>query len=140
MSESVRKVIAGVVTVALAAIVLIGVVIGDPTPQDRVQAIGSSIKCPVCQGEAIADSPAETAVVMMEIVAEKVEEGLNDDQIYEFFRVRYGDGILLDPPFEGRTLLLWLLPAAALGVGVFMILGRRQKPVAVVDSEPGEDS
>ncbi len=138
MSEGVRKVITGVVTVALAAIVLVGIVVGDPTPQDRAQAIGSSIKCPVCQGEAIADSPSETATAMMEVVAEKVDEGLTDDQIFEFFRARYGDGILLDPPFGGRTLVLWLLPVAAVGAGVFMILGRRQKPVPVVDSEPGE--
>jgi cytochrome c-type biogenesis protein CcmH len=125
-----RKLVAGVVTVALAAIVAVGVAIGDPTPQDRARALGSSIKCPVCQGEAIADSPSETATAMMEVVAEKVDEGLSDDQIFEYFRVRYGDGILLDPPFRGRTLLLWLLPVAAVGVGVFMILGRRQSSPA----------
>ena len=140
MSDGVRKLIAGAITVALAAIVLVGVVMGDPTPRDRVQALGSSIKCPVCQGEAIADSPSETSTAMMEVVAEKVDEGLTDDQIFEFFQARYGDGILLDPRFEARTLLLWLLPAAAVGVGVFMILGRRQKPVPAVESESGEDT
>jgi cytochrome c-type biogenesis protein CcmH len=128
MSERARKIMAGLITVGLAAIVVVGVAIGDSTPQDRVRAIGSSIKCPVCQGEAIADSPSETATAMMEVVAEKVDEGLSDDQIFEYFRVRYGDGILLDPPFRGRTLLLWLLPFVAVGVGVFMILGRRQSP------------
>ena len=127
MPERWRKMLAGLITVVLAAIVVVGVAVGDPTPQDRVQALGSSIKCPVCQGEAIADSPSETAEAMMEVVAEKVNEGLSDDEIYEFFRVRYGDGILLDPPFRGRTLLLWLLPVGAVGAGVFMILGRRQK-------------
>ena len=140
MSEQIRKVIAGLVTVALAAIVLVGIVIGDATPQDRVQALGSSIKCPVCQGEAIADSPSETATAMMEVVAEKVDEGLSDDQIFEFFRARYGDGILLDPPFGGRTLALWLLPVAAVGAGVFMILGRRQRPTVASSSDSGEQS
>lgn len=138
MSDQIRKVTAGLVTVALAAIVLVGVVIGDPTPQDRVQALGSSIKCPVCQGEAIADSPSETATAMMEVVAEKVEEGLSDDQIFEFFRARYGDGILLDPAFEARTVLLWLLPLAAVAAGVFMILGRRQRPLVGSGEESGE--
>jgi cytochrome c-type biogenesis protein CcmH len=138
LSDQIRKVIAGLVTVALAVVVLVGIVVGDPTPQDRVQAIGSSIKCPVCQGEAIADSPSETATAMMEVVAEKVDEGLTDDQIFEFFRARYGDGILLDPPFGGRTLLLWLLPVAAVGAGVFMILGRRQRPQAPSGTEPEE--
>ena len=76
----------------------------------------------------------------MEVVAEKVDEGLTNDQVFDFFQARYGDGILLDPPFGGRTLVLWLLPVAAVGAGVFMILGRRQKPVARAESEPGEDT
>lgn len=129
MSDGLRKIAAGLITVALAAIVVVGIAIGDPTPQDRVKALGSSIKCPVCQGEAIADSPSETATAMMEVVAEKVDEGLSDEQIFEYFRLRYGDGILLDPPFRGRTLLLWLLPVGAVGVGVLMILGRRHVQV-----------
>ena len=126
MSDGVRRALAGLITLGLAAIVVVGIAVGDPTPQDRVQALGSRIKCPVCQGEAIADSPSETATAMMEVVAEQVDQGRADDEIFEYFRVRYGDGILLDPPFRGRTLLLWLLPVAALGVGVVMILGRRQ--------------
>ncbi|NNC92750.1 MAG: cytochrome c-type biogenesis protein CcmH [Acidimicrobiia bacterium] len=135
MSEQLRKVVAGLVTVALAAVVVVGIAVGDPNPQDRVQAIGSNIKCPVCQGEAIADSPSETSTAMMEVVAEKVSEGLTDDQIYEFFRVRYGDGILLDPQFSVRTLALWLLPAAAIGAGVLMILGRRQQTATATGNE-----
>jgi len=128
MSEGVRKALAGILTLALVAIVVVGIAIGDPTPQNRVQALGSRIKCPVCQGEAIADSPSETAAAMMEVVAEQVEQGQTDDQILEYFRARYGEGILLDPPFGGRTLVLWLLPLAAVAAGVRMILGRRQRP------------
>ncbi len=140
MSDGVRKTVAGLVTLALVVIVVVGVAIGDPTPQDRVRALGSSIKCPVCQGEAIADSPSTTATAMMEIVAEQVAEGKSDDQIFEYFRARYGDGILLDPPFQGRTLVLWLLPVAAVATGVFMILGRRQSPTvtAPAGDEPEE--
>ena len=138
MPEGMRKILAGVVTIGLAVIVVVGIAIGDSTPQDRVRALGSSIKCPVCQGEAIADSPSETATAMMEVVAEKVDEGLSDDQVYEYFRARYGDGIILDPPFRGRTLLLWLLPVVAVVVGVFMILGRRQSPAP--PSEPATNT
>jgi cytochrome c-type biogenesis protein CcmH len=137
MTERVRRATAGLFTVALAAVVVVGIIAGDPTPQDRVQALGSRIKCPVCQGEAIADSPSETAEAMMQVVAEKVDEGLTDGEIYEFFRVRYGDGILLDPPFNSRTVLLWLLPVGAVAVGVFMILGRRQS-AAPAEPVPGD--
>ncbi len=142
MTEGVRKVVAGLVTVGLAVIVVVGIVIGDSTPQDRVRALGSSIKCPVCQGEAIADSPSETATAMMDVVGEKVDEGLTDDEIFEYFQARYGDGILLDPPFRGRTLALWLLPVVAVVVGVFMILGRRQSPAPPLTptTEAGEES
>jgi cytochrome c-type biogenesis protein CcmH len=135
VSEGLRKIVAGVITAGLAVVVLVGVVIGDSTGQDRVQALGSSIKCPVCQGEAIADSPSETANAMMDVVAEKVDEGLSDDQIFEYFRARYGDGILLDPRFEAKTFLLWLLPVAAVAAGVIMILRRRQAPVATAPPE-----
>jgi cytochrome c-type biogenesis protein CcmH len=141
MNEGVRKIVAGVFTAGLAVIVLVGIVIGDSTPQDRVQALGSSIKCPVCQGEAIADSPSETATAMMDVVAEKVDEGLTDGQVFDYFRTRYGDGIILDPPFGGRTLALWLLPVAAVVVGVFMILGRRQSPTPpLASTEPGGEA
>ena len=69
MSEKARRWIAGVVTVALAVVVVAGLIIGEDTEQDRVRALGTRIKCPVCQGESIADSPSETATAMLEIVA-----------------------------------------------------------------------
>lgn len=127
MSDGVRRWAAGIITVALAAVVVAGIVIGEDSEGDRVRALGSRIKCPVCQGEAIADSPSETATAMMDVVAERVAAGQSDEQIVDYFTARYGDGILLDPPFAGRTLLLWLLPLAALAGGVVMILRRRRK-------------
>jgi cytochrome c-type biogenesis protein CcmH len=115
-----------IVTAVFAAIVIAGFVIGDPRPQDRVASLGSSIMCPVCQGEAIVDSPSETARAMMEIVEEKVASGESDLQIFSYFRARYGDGIILDPPFSGKTLLVWLLPLLAVGVGIWLILSLRR--------------
>ncbi len=129
MGEQTRRLIGWAVTAALAAVVIVGFVLGDPTPADRVQAIGRSIMCPVCQGEAIADSPSETAEAMMAIVEEKVAAGETDQQIISYFQARYGEGILLDPPFSGKTLLVWLLPLVAVGGGVWMILTRRRTTV-----------
>lgn len=130
MDSKARSLIGWTVTLVLAAVVVIGLVMGDSAPQDRVDTLGSRIKCPVCQGEAIGDSPSETALAMVEIVKEKVAAGETDTQIVDYFTARYGDGILLDPPFAGRTLLVWLLPVAAVAGGVWMILTRRRKPVA----------
>jgi cytochrome c-type biogenesis protein CcmH len=131
VSERTRRWLGAALTLALAVVVVVGIAMGEPSQDDRVRSLGSRIKCPVCQGEAIVDSPSETARAMMEIVAERVEAGQSDQQIVDYFTDRYGDGILLDPPVGGRTLVLWLLPLVALGAGVLLILGRRKK------SEPG---
>jgi len=125
-----RRAVGWAVTAVLATIVIVGMVIGDDSPENRVASLGASIKCPVCQGEAILDSPSPTAEAMMEIVEEKVAAGESNEQIQAYFAARYGDGILLDPPFAGKTLLVWLLPVfAALG-GVWMILSRRRRTEA----------
>lgn len=126
MPESVRKILAWVVTLGLVAVVAWGFVAGEPTETDRVLALGARIKCPVCQGEAISESPSETAVAMMDVVAEKVDQGQTDEQIMAYFTDRFGDGIRLDPRFELRTMLLWLLPAAALVGGVALIATRKK--------------
>ncbi|MBU1226887.1 MAG: cytochrome c-type biogenesis protein CcmH [Actinobacteria bacterium] len=128
MSERARKIAAWVVTLGLVATVVWGFLAGEPTESDRVFALGARIKCPVCQGESIQESPSETAMAMLDVVAEKVEAGQTDEQILEYFTDRYGDGIRLDPRFEFRTMLLWLLPAAALIGGGLMIWSRRRRP------------
>ena len=129
MNSRGRTLIGSLVTVVLAAVVVTGLIMGDSSAQDRVDTLGSRIKCPVCQGEAIGDSPSETARAMVEIVKEKVAAGETDSQIVDYFTARYGDGILLDPPFAGRTLLVWLLPIGAVVGGIWMILSRRRQPV-----------
>ncbi|GBD84542.1 cytochrome c-type biogenesis protein CcmH precursor [bacterium BMS3Abin02] len=124
MSNRARQIIAGVITVALAAIVVAGLIAGDPTPEDRVDSLGQRIKCPVCQGVTIAESPSKTAQTMMEITREKVAAGWTDDQIIQYFEDRYNTAILVDPPFSGKTLLVWLLPLVALIAGVALILSK----------------
>ena len=100
MSEQIRRVVAGIVTVTLAAIVVFGLVAGEESESDRVGSLGSRIRCPVCQGEPISESPSETARTMMDIVGERVEAGDSDGEIIEYFRDRYGDWVVLDPPFR----------------------------------------
>ena len=133
MTDSVRKIIAGVVTIALAAVVVVGLIQGDRTDEDRARSIGSRVKCPVCQGVAIADSPSETARAMMDVVEERVADGWSDDQIIDYFSERYTDSIVIDPPFSGNTLLVWLLPALAVVAGIFMIFTRRKAPTPEPD-------
>ena len=120
-----------VVTAALAGVVVVGLIMGDNRTEDRVAALGAAIKCPVCQGEAIVDSPSETAAAMLDVLEEKVAEGLTDDQVFAYFTDRYGDSIRLDPRFSAQTLLLWVSPLIAVAGGIWMILSRRRRPEPV---------
>ncbi len=125
-----RRLAGSALTLAFAVIVVVGFVQGDPRPEDRVASLGASIKCPVCQGEAIIDSPSPTAEAMMEVVEQKVAAGETDRQIISYFQSRFGEGILLDPPLAGKTLAVWLLPALVAAGGVWMILSRRRAPAS----------
>ncbi len=125
-----RRLAGSALTLAFAVIVVVGFVQGDPRPEDRVASLGASIKCPVCQGEAIIDSPSPTAEAMMEVVEQKVAAGETDQQIISYFQSRFGEGILLDPPLAGKTLAVWLLPALVAAGGVWMILSRRRAPAS----------
>lgn len=136
MSGKTRQIIGWLVTAALVVVIVVGMIMGDTRDEDRVASLGASIKCPVCQGEAIVDSPSETAQAMVEVLEEKVAEGLSDEEIFDFFTARYGEGIRLDPRFNAQTLLLWVLPFVAVAAGVWMILSRRRRP----DLVPGGTS
>lgn len=129
MDSKARSLGGWAITAVLTAVIIVGLAMGDSAEADRVNDLGARIKCPVCQGEAIGDSPSETALAMMEIVEEKVAAGETDAQIVDFFTARYGNGILLDPPFAGSTLLVWLLPVLAVAGGVGMILSRKRQPI-----------
>ena len=114
-----RWIVAGT-AVLLAVVVVVGLALGptSPTsPADRVEEIGQGIRCPVCQAESIADSPAPTAREMMDIVRDQVAAGRSDNEIRSFFAARYGRWILLDPGLTPQTIALWALPALAALVG-----------------------
>ncbi len=133
--NGIRRWVASIATIALTAFVVAGMIAGDATEADRVRALGNRIRCPVCQGESIADSPSDTAAAMMDIVADRVAAGQSDQQIIDYFVSRYGNFILLDPPFAGRTLALWLLPIVAAGIGVWLIIGRRRTHATSIEAE-----
>lgn len=120
MSDRTRGALWTGLTLVLVAIIVVGVTTAPPS-DDRVEQLGQRIRCPVCQGESIADSPSETARAMMARVEEQVAAGASDQAVIDFFQSRYGDDILLDPPFSGSTLVLWMLPLVALGMGVALV-------------------
>ena len=118
-----RSAVAALVTVILAGVVVWGLVVGEPTEGDRVKALGARIRCPVCQGESIVDSPTPYARDILAFVEERVAEGWTDEQILEYLEDRFA-GIRLDPRFSGSAVVLWLLPMVA-GVCAVLLAGRR---------------
>jgi len=83
----------------------------------RTNEIGALLRCPVCQGMSVADSPAEMAVNMKGQVHELLQRGYTEEQILTYFERSYGQFVLLRPKFEGANRLVWLLPAVALLIG-----------------------
>lgn len=132
MSERTRNVVVAVVMAAMAAAIVI-LVMTSPSEVDRVQAIGERIKCPVCQGESIANSPSSMARDMMSLVAERVAEGADDDEIVDELLASYSGAVLLDPPASGATLALWLAPIAALAIGAIVIVWWWRHPKELAD-------
>lgn len=106
------------VTVALALFVVVATVTAEPPAEDRAREIGSSIRCPVCQGESIADSPSPLAEDMMDLVRARIAEGRSDEQIVQELIASYTGAQLLDPPFSLETAALWAIPAVVLAVGI----------------------
>ena len=87
----------------------------------RTNEVSALLRCPVCQGMAVADSPAEMAVNMKAQVHELLQRGYTEEQILKYFELSYGQFVLLRPKFEGVNRLVWLLPLGALLLGIAIV-------------------
>lgn len=116
-----------VLIVGLLAVSAIGLFGAEPSPTNRAQALEQRLRCPVCKSVSIADSPSSTASAMRRDVEHQVAAGRSDNQVIGYFRSRYGDWLLLDPPTHGNTLWLWLLPLAGAGAGIAVLVSRLRR-------------
>ncbi len=98
----------------------------------RTHEVAALLRCPVCQGMAVADSPAEMAVNMKAQVHELLSRGYTEDQILKYFELSYGQFVLLRPKFEGVNRLVWLLPVGALLLGAVVVFFKLRKLEAAV--------
>ncbi|MEO8196157.1 MAG: cytochrome c-type biogenesis protein [Thermoanaerobaculia bacterium] len=94
--------------------------------------VSSLMRCPVCQGLSVADSPASSAVDLKAEVRRQLALGYTGDQVIASFERSYGEFIRLQPKAEGFNWLVWLMPALALAVGALVIFFRLrpQRPTA----------
>ena len=131
----------GIPTLMLVLVVVIGVGLATASPAagDRVEALAEQLRCPVCQGESVADSPSDTASAIEQQIEEMVAAGRSNEEILDHYVARYGRWVLLEPPPRGDTLLLWVLPLLVLAGGVAVVLTRRRTardtPVRPTESE-----
>jgi cytochrome c-type biogenesis protein CcmH len=85
----------------------------------RARDISAGLRCLVCQNQSIDDSDAPLAKDLRVIVRERLQAGDSNDQVQSYIVGRYGEYVLLRPVFALHTLLLWLTPLAAIGLGLF---------------------
>ena len=118
-----------------------------PVPESldqRVHDVASQLKCPVCQGESVADSPSTISQQMRAVIRQQLQQGQSEQQIIQYFVSRYGNNILWSPPRQGFTMLAWIIPVAILLCGALLLIlvmrgwlagARANRP-----SEIGEDA
>ena len=99
----------------------------DPKQELRARNISKNVRCLVCQNESIDESSAPLAQDLRIIIRTKIKEGWTNKEIYKFLTDRYGDFILLKPPFKISTFLLWSLPFVFVIIGIFILFVHNKK-------------
>jgi cytochrome c-type biogenesis protein CcmH len=102
----------------------------DPALQARYENLTRLLRCPMCQNQAIADSPVGIAADLRRELREQIGAGRTDAEIMDFMTARYGDFILYNPPVNPKTWLLWAAPGLLLLIGLAsaaVVIARRSK-------------
>ena len=117
--------------------------LADPAQEARARALQKDLRCMVCQGESIDESNAPLAADLRALIRAHIKAGESDDQIKQFLVARYGDMILMQPPFDPNTYALWLTPFAvlilAVGVAAWVVIRAGVRPRTGPDG-PGTGS
>ncbi|MGP9819675.1 cytochrome c-type biogenesis protein [Salinarimonas sp. NSM] len=120
---------------ALAALVAPAMALGpdeildDPALEERAREVSKGLRCLVCQNQSIDDSDAPLARDLRTLVRERIEAGDTNDEVVDFVVDRYGDFVLLRPPVNAYTIMLWGAPTLVLiagAVGLFLTVRRRR--------------
>jgi cytochrome c-type biogenesis protein CcmH len=107
-------------------------ILKDPALEARARALSRELRCMVCQNQSIDDSEAPLARDLRILVRQRLEAGDSNQQVLDFLVARYGDFVLLKPPFNRDTLLLWGVTPLALiagAIGLFVMARRRKTAV-----------
>ena len=111
----------------------------DSDVEDRARELGKTLRCVVCQNQSIEESDAELAQDMRALVREQLASGATEAEVTALMRDRYGDYVLLRPPVQRNTLVLWFAPLVLVGGALVWALRARGRgtavPVELTDEE-----
>jgi cytochrome c-type biogenesis protein CcmH len=111
---------------------LVGPPAGRPLAGEELERatleLGSRMRCPVCQGLSIADSPSASALSMLAQVRDLLARGYTEEQVLDYFVRAYGEFVLLEPTAQGFNLVVWLAPLGAIALGALLIARRLRTP------------
>lgn len=106
--------------------------LADPAQEARAEALQKEFRCPVCQGQSLDDSNAPLAADLRRLIRQRIVAGDSDEEIEQFLARRYGNFILMRPPFEISTYFLWLMPGLVLisgaAIATFVVIRARKRP------------
>lgn len=116
----------------------VGEVVGEPATspllgealERRTHEVGLLLRCPVCQGSSVSDSPSSTAINMKNEVRDLMAAGYDEQQVLDYFEAAYGQFVLMKPKAEGFNLLVWIGPGVLMlaGLGVVVMTVRKKDP------------
>ena len=102
-------------------------ILHDQKQEFRARNISKNVRCMICQNQSIDESNAPLAKDLRILIRKKIKEGNSNEEIYIFLTDRYGDFILLKPPFKLSTLALWFLPFVFLIIGIGIVFWHNKK-------------
>ena len=111
-----------------------GEILKDAKLEKRARIISAQLRCLVCQNQSIDDSNAPLAHDLRVLVRERISAGDNDGEVFSYVVARYGDYVLLKPPFNAYTLLLWLTPFLVLFGASFLLYRNYHNRRAMTDA------
>jgi len=133
------------VLLVLALAVVLGAALhrygSPPTLQEEMMSIAADVRCPVCQGESVADSDAAASLQIQQQILTDLQQGQSRAQILRAIAAEYGSWILYRPPVRGWYLLLWGLPALAVAAGLAVLVrALRHRAGSSAEADEGERS
>lgn len=110
--------------------------LADPALEARAREISRDLRCLVCQNQSIDDSDAQLARDLRVLVRERLAAGSSNTEVVDYVVSRYGDFVLLRPPFKLSTYALWMGPAVIFGIGVLAVVVFYRRRVGVEEKAP----